>query len=102
MNVGYIILFMTFDFNLSAVYRINWLRARAKMSRWKEEIVLIPQEMQWTVRFFEFKCREWEEHRKSSVSAGQRSYAARQRAMWMYLHSHATSSFRSCLATHSP
>ena len=35
---------------LFAVYRINWLRAKAQVSRWEEEAWLVPNEMDWTVK----------------------------------------------------
>ena len=44
---------------LIKVYQINWLRARAKKFRWEEEVWLVPQEMSWTVNFFEKKAGEW-------------------------------------------
>lgn len=43
----------------SAVRRVHWLRARAQLMRWQEEVTLISYEMQWTVRYFLYKSREW-------------------------------------------
>ncbi|KAF8952574.1 hypothetical protein BDZ97DRAFT_1768347, partial [Flammula alnicola] len=37
---------------MDELYRVNWMRARAKMLRWEEESILIPSEMKWTTFFF--------------------------------------------------
>ena len=29
------------------VYRVNWLRAKAWMDRWQEEVTLVQNEMRW-------------------------------------------------------
>ena len=49
------------EFNLDnpTVYRVNWLRAKARYDRWSEEHVLIPNEMNWTRLFFLKKAKEW-------------------------------------------
>ncbi|GBE89913.1 hypothetical protein SCP_1702390 [Sparassis crispa] len=33
-------------------YRVNWLRARARYERWREERVLVHSEMAWTIATF--------------------------------------------------
>jgi hypothetical protein len=33
------------------VYRVNWLRAKARYDWWSEEHILIPNEMNWTRLF---------------------------------------------------
>ena len=83
------------------VYRINWLRARAKKLRWQEEIALIPREMEWTVAFFLYKAKQWKTTADSSRTAGPRAYALRQRAMWMHFADRATSSFNQCRLQYS-
>lgn len=66
-----------------AVRRVHWLRARALNERWHEEKILVGYEMQWTVRYFLYKCKEWEEGRDTvGVSAGGKVYAARQARRW--------------------
>jgi hypothetical protein len=66
-----------------AVKRVHWLRARALNQRWHEEKILVEYEMQWTVRYFLHKCKEWEKGRdEADVSAGARAYAARQVRRW--------------------
>ena len=72
------------------VYRINWLRARAKKTRWAEEAVLIPMEMVWTVNFFMNKVSKWEEFAARSPRKGPRGYAYKQAGMWRQLGEQAT------------
>ena len=83
------------------VYRINWLRARAKKLRWEEEIALIPREMEWTVLFFSHKSREWKGIADTSERSGQRSYAERQSAMWQGLSQQCIASFNTCRGKYS-
>jgi hypothetical protein len=78
------------------VYRINWLRARAKKTRWAEEAALIRKEMGWTVNFFKNKVRQWEELQTSSPTNGQQAYASKQCAMWRQLGESATALFNEC------
>jgi hypothetical protein len=78
------------------VYRINWLRARAKKTRWAEEAALIPKEMGWTVNFFNNKVCQWEELQTGSLTNGQRAYASKQCAMWRQLGERATVLFNEC------
>jgi len=64
------------------VKRVHWLRARALNQRWHEEEILVEYEMQWTVRYFLYKCREWEAGRDKAAVAGARVYAVRQARRW--------------------
>lgn len=66
------------------VYRVNWLRARAKQRRWSEELILTQNEMEWTTRFFYFKSRQWRRWGAALTrpSAGQVAYVEKQMAMW--------------------
>ncbi|KAI6118065.1 hypothetical protein F5141DRAFT_1043887, partial [Pisolithus sp. B1] len=41
-------------------YRINWLKARARRDRWKEEVSLVRHEMLWTCLWFEYHKDMWE------------------------------------------
>ena len=72
------------------------MRARAKKSRWAEEAVLIPMEMEWTVSFFMTKVREWGELQTGSPTDGPRAYAFKQSAMWRQLAERATVLFNAC------
>ncbi|KAG1843164.1 hypothetical protein DFJ58DRAFT_665500 [Suillus subalutaceus] len=43
----------------SEVYRVHWLRAKALRDRWKEEMMLVQLEMDWTCNFFLWKATQW-------------------------------------------
>lgn len=49
------------------VRRVHWLRARAQLMRWKEEVTLTTYEMQWTVKYFAFNSEKWSNIRDSSA-----------------------------------
>ena len=51
--------------------------------RWEEEHILLNYEMQWTVRFFENKSKQWKIATASQdISSGAKAYALRQEARW--------------------
>ena len=52
---------LSFRTHEAVVYRVSWLRAKARFSRWSEELRLVGYEMQWTVNWFRWKEREWRE-----------------------------------------
>jgi hypothetical protein len=61
------------------------LRAKARYARWREELVIIGDEMGNTIRYYEFQMSEWVRRAEASAEAGQRGhacYAYRQAAMW--------------------
>ncbi|KAL6298288.1 hypothetical protein BKA93DRAFT_703294, partial [Sparassis latifolia] len=67
------------------VDQVNWLRANARYTRYKEEVPKVRHEMLWTVLWFECKQHEWQTREMEAVNAGLRghaSYAAKQGAMW--------------------
>jgi hypothetical protein len=45
--------------SLFTVRRVHWLRARAQLMRWQEEVTLTGYEMQWTVRYFRQMSTKW-------------------------------------------
>ena len=42
-----------------AVYRVHWLKAKARRDRWREEQILLASEMQWTELFFHHRASQW-------------------------------------------
>jgi hypothetical protein len=67
------------------VRRVHWLRARAQLMRWQEEVTLITYEMHWAVRFFSRKSQIWANAGDKSglpLKAGHAAYADRQNDMW--------------------
>ncbi|KIK24178.1 hypothetical protein PISMIDRAFT_62507, partial [Pisolithus microcarpus 441] len=63
-------------------YRINWLKARARRDRWKEEVSLVRHEMLWTVLWFEYHKNMWEERALQSMEPGKEAYAKKQMGLW--------------------
>ncbi|KAI6116658.1 hypothetical protein EDD16DRAFT_1520467 [Pisolithus croceorrhizus] len=59
-------------------YRINWLKARARRDRWKEEVSLVRHEMLWTCLWFEYHKDMWEKRALQSTEPGKEAYAKKQ------------------------
>lgn len=71
--------------DVATVYRVNWLRAKARFDRWSEELIIVGHEMRWTVAWFEHQRGEWlKRTRKREVESnpGKKAYAEKQIAMW--------------------
>lgn len=77
--------------SLLIVFRVHWLRARAQRGRWAEELVLVQQEMIWTVNFYMHMADIWNGRRDppgrhwdpaSHAARGHRAYAERQMSIW--------------------
>ncbi|KIK18133.1 hypothetical protein PISMIDRAFT_110102, partial [Pisolithus microcarpus 441] len=63
-------------------YRINWLKARARRDRWKEEVSLVRHEMLWTVLWFEYHKNMWEQRALQLTEPGKEAYARKQMVLW--------------------
>lgn len=82
------------NLNKPTVYRVNWLRAKARYDRWSEEHTLIPNEMNWTRLFFINKAKEWARLRDSVPDKpGHTCFAEGQISMWKELAFQATKEF---------
>ena len=83
--------------DLYKVYRISWLRAKARYTRWKEEHLLVRHEMRWTVSWFEYHRNMWQrryEEIDDEVSAdGLQCYALKQAHLWENLKHHSRDTF---------
>ena len=83
--------------HLYAVYRISWLRAKARYTRWKEEHLLVRHEMRWTVSWFEHHRNMWqrryEEIDDEASADGLRCYALKQAHLWENLRHHSRDTF---------
>ena len=75
------------------VYRVNYLRAKARYERWSEESKLIPREMRWTMLFFNNRAVEWDRLSKDATP-GKICYARRQAAMWRGFQTQALTDFQ--------
>ncbi|KAI5989846.1 hypothetical protein EDC04DRAFT_2588181, partial [Pisolithus marmoratus] len=63
-------------------YQINWLKARARRDRWKEEISLVRHEMLWTGLWFKHHKNIWEKRALHSMEPGKEAYANKQIGLW--------------------
>jgi hypothetical protein len=69
------------------VYRVNWLRERARFKRWKEEKILLKHEMKWAIIYFQYRETEWVQQLQGIVedtdgAEGLAAYAAKQADIW--------------------
>jgi hypothetical protein len=82
--------------SLDLVYRVNWLRAKARVDRWVEEETLVKHEMYWTILWFKKQVEVWREREKtedSKLSPGHKSYAIKQQKLWNTFHRKAAERF---------
>ena len=71
-----------------AVYRVVWLRGKARYTRWKEEHIKVRDEMGNTLQFYRKRSTEWDERAKSSDlegKLGHACYARLQAHIWKSL-----------------
>ena len=67
------------------VYRVNWLRAKARVDRWLKELILVKHEMRWTMLWFENQANLWRERLEredSFLPIGHKAYAMKQQKIW--------------------
>jgi hypothetical protein len=62
------------NFGFHVVYRVHWLKAKARSDRWAEEQVLLSNEMDWVVIFLQTQARVWRD-RAGAVANEVRSMA---------------------------
>ena len=67
--------------------RVEWAKARAHMVRWKEEFLLVQEEMRRIIEYLNWKAAWWRErstlrtHTDTTVSSGISGYANKQAAI---------------------
>jgi hypothetical protein len=67
----------------ASVYRVNFLRAKARFDRWDEEMETVRHEMMWCVLYFRNKKKTWLGHvEKSRGKDGHMAYAYKQAKVW--------------------
>ncbi|KIM61410.1 hypothetical protein SCLCIDRAFT_122156, partial [Scleroderma citrinum Foug A] len=54
----------------SEVFRVSWLKAKARYERWNEELQMVEGEMFWTTLWFKHQEREWERRCKQAIAPG--------------------------------
>ncbi len=88
--------------SITSVFRVHWLRARAQRGRWAEELVLVKNEMKWTVNFYMYMAQTWQQRRDSfgaapstdRITRGCRAFAERQLSIWNNLGEVSERAFR--------
>ncbi|KAG1834003.1 hypothetical protein DFJ58DRAFT_918032 [Suillus subalutaceus] len=78
-------------------YRVHWLRAKALRDRWKEEMMLVQLEMDWTCNFFLWKATQWGDRMRESLVKhlpGHACYLGRQSQMYSLLAQDAQAAFQ--------
>ena len=67
------------------VYRVSWLRAKARCDWWDEELRLVELEMGWTVNWFKQREKQWMERLRQvqddERAPGMDSYCHKQVAL---------------------
>ena len=89
------------DSSSSLVYQVSWLRAKAHLACWLEELRLVELEMGWTVNWFWWKEGEWKKRLGDLVdeerSPGLDCYCHKQMALWDSLADQAQGKFSKLL-----
>ncbi|KAG1840122.1 hypothetical protein C8R48DRAFT_679665 [Suillus tomentosus] len=78
------------------VYRVNWLKAKARWNRWQEELRLVRHEMGWTINWFKYHQNEWERRGGQATRPGHQAYAYQQVLMWGRFVEGAEKNFNGC------
>ena len=75
---------LTLTLTSLVVYRVHWLRARAQLHRWQEEVILTQNEMHWVSNNFTYRQNQWSTWQSihPDLTPGHHAYAERQKAMW--------------------
>ncbi|KIK76542.1 hypothetical protein PAXRUDRAFT_169612 [Paxillus rubicundulus Ve08.2h10] len=81
-----------------SVYRVSWLKSKARFKRWEEELELVQNEMFWTTLWFKHQEREWERRWLQALEGGHRAYAVKQRHVWESFREKAEESFKGKMA----
>ncbi|KAK0457575.1 uncharacterized protein EV420DRAFT_1643914 [Desarmillaria tabescens] len=69
--------------------RIEWCKTRARAHRWREEVVLVLEEMKHVKAFFAWEARTWlERDTREDISEGECAYALRQADMRVRMREH--------------
>lgn len=59
-NVRRAFLYFSKLITFSTVYRVHWLKAKARKNRWNEEFILLASEMDWTVLYYRYQAAGWQ------------------------------------------
>jgi hypothetical protein len=79
---------------LNIVYRVNWLRANKGFTRCQEEVILVHNEMDWTVGFFLHQKQTWlTRTSQENITAGHHLFGQWMTLFWDRLSSRALAAF---------
>ncbi|KAH7909277.1 hypothetical protein BJ138DRAFT_1115126 [Hygrophoropsis aurantiaca] len=83
------------DEELNEALRVEWAKARARAIRWREETMLLKEEMRRVRVYLLWRANWWEEHRDigaadPTLAEGVAAYAHRQAAIQRALHTRFT------------
>lgn len=74
--------------------RVCWLRAKALLARWQEELTLVRYEMRWTINWFNYRETHCADRGRAQKGEGEKCYSFRQAAMWHELAEKAERAFQ--------
>lgn len=77
------------------VYRVNWLRAKARRDRWIEEKDLLQSELTWAKRYFEKQVVVWQTRARVSSVPGLTCHAYGHARNWDLLRLQASRALQS-------
>ncbi|KAJ7189424.1 hypothetical protein GGX14DRAFT_383282, partial [Mycena pura] len=77
---------------MAQIYRVNWLRAKARVARWEEEKKFVSNKMVWTVNSFKHEQNLCAEVANDS-QLGLLTYAEKQADLWADFAVHAQRMF---------
>lgn len=78
----------------SLVYRVSWLKAKARWRRWEEELSLTQHEMGWTIGWFNYQQEEWNRRWDEAIKPGHQAYAYKQVLLWKMFREDAEEKFK--------
>jgi hypothetical protein len=82
------------------VYRVNWLRAKARFTRWEEEVKIVKNEMENTLAWFMHQQDKWYKRGEAANGnelVGLKCYARKQVLLWEVMGEEARETFKSYL-----
>ena len=69
--------------DIRTVYRVHWLRLRARADRAREERIRVKAEMLWTLSSYVRIRRKWQRREKNCKGrSGHEAYARKQASLW--------------------
>jgi len=79
--------------------RVEWAKARARMMRWKEELMIVQEEMRRVIAYHQWKAEWWREcssvrnHNDPTIASGIFGYAYKQAAICLCMAEQCTISW---------